>query len=245
MSPSPVIIVQARMTSTRLPGKVLLPVLGRPMLAWQLERLGRVRDDVRLAVATTIRPTDDPIVELCAAMNVPTVRGPEDDVLDRYRTAAMILKANPVIRITSDCPLIDPAITRQVLELWERGDTDYAANTLERTFPRGLDAEVMSLAALDTAWRSATEAFEREHVTPFLYRHPERFRLRNLRNSTDESHRRWTVDTPEDLAFVRAVFEALAPVGPDFDTSDIRTLLTERPDLELLNRAVRQKMLPA
>lgn len=244
MSRTPVIIVQARMTSTRLPGKVLLPIAGRPMLAWQLDRLRRVRGDVRLAVATTAGPPDDPIVTLCSDMDVPVIRGSEDDVLDRYRTAARALAADPLIRITADCPLIDPGITRKVLELWEQDGADYASNTLERTYPRGLDTEVMSRAALEAAWEGATQAFEREHVTPFLYRHPERFRLANLRSPFKESNRRWTVDTSEDLAFVRAIYEELARRSPDFDTSDVRELLVQRPELELLNRTVRQKAPP-
>jgi len=239
----PAVIVQARMTSTRLPGKVLMPILERPMLAWQLDRLRRIRDDVRLAVATTRRRTDDPIVELCSEMQVAVVRGPDFDVLSRYRTAAEQLDADPVIRITSDCPLIDPEVTRAVLELWERGDVDYASNTLERTFPRGLDTEVLSRSALEVAWREATEGFEREHVTPYIYRRPDRFRLANLRSAGHDGHRRWTVDTPEDIAFARAVFEALVPDRPEFRTADVMALLAARPELELLNREVEQKPL--
>ena len=243
MSRSPVVIVQARMTSTRLPGKVLMPILERPMLAWQLDRLRRIRDDVRVAVATTREHTDDPIVALCSDMDVPVVRGPDFDVLSRYRSAAEQLDADPVIRITSDCPLIDPEVTRAVLELWERGDVDYASNTLERTFPRGLDTEVVSRSALETAWREATEGFEREHVTPYIYRRPDRFPLANLRSAGADGQRRWTVDTPEDIAFVRAVYAALAPDRPEFRTADVMALLAERPELELLNRMVEQKPL--
>jgi spore coat polysaccharide biosynthesis protein SpsF len=243
MSQSPVVIVQARMTSTRLPGKVLLPILDRPMLAWELDRLRSVRRDVRIAVATTVRPEDEPIVELCAAMDVPIARGSEEDVLDRYRQAAELFDADPVIRVTSDCPLIDPDVTRAVLELWERSGADYASNTLERRFPRGLDSEVFSRSSLEVAWREAAEAHEREHVTPFLYQHPERFRLRSLRSAEDNGHRRWTVDTEEDLAFVRAVFESLASDRRDFRTADVLELLIERPELELINRMVEQKPL--
>ena len=245
MPASPVIIVQARMTSTRLPGKVLTPIAGRPMLAWILDRLASVRDDVRVAVATSTGAADDPVVDLCSEMRIPVVRGSEHDVLDRYHQAASQLKADPIIRITSDCPLIDPATSRAVLELWEREHPDYASNTLERTFPRGLDTEVVSRSAIDAAWREATEPFEREHVTPFLYRRPERFRLANVANDRDEGGRRWTVDTPEDLEFVRAVFEALAASGGSFDAPAVRRLLRERPELERINAGVAQKTLPA
>jgi spore coat polysaccharide biosynthesis protein SpsF len=240
---SPVAIVQARMTSTRLPGKVLMPIRGRPMLAWQLDRLGHIREDVRLAVATTTNQSDDRVVALCETMQIPVIRGSEGDVLDRYRTAASLLGADPIIRITSDCPLIDPDVTRQVLELWETERVDYASNTIERTFPQGLDTEVLSAAALDSAWHGATERFEREHVTPYIYLRPDRFRLANLVGATDESRHRWTVDTPEDLAFVRAVYHALAADRPDFRTADVLALIAERPALGLINRGVTQKPL--
>lgn len=245
MSRSPTIIVQARMTSTRLPGKVLAPIAGRPMLAWQLDRLRRVRDDVAVAVATSDGPSDDPIVDLCGELGVPVVRGSEADVLDRYRVAAATLRADPVIRITSDCPLIDPAVSRAVLELFERGEADYASNTLERTFPRGLDTEVLSSETLAAAWHEASQPFEREHVTPYIYRNPSRFRLRNLRNERDEGYRRWTVDTPADLAFARAVYERLEADAVTFDANDVRELLRREPALEALNAAVEQKPLGA
>lgn len=244
MTTSPMIIVQARMTSTRLPGKVLLPVAGRPMLGWVLERLRAVRDDVGVAVATTTGASDDPIVDLCATLDIPVVRGSEQDVLDRYHDAAAKLSADPVIRITSDCPLIDPATSRAVLELWERDTPDYASNTLERTFPRGLDTEVLSRSTLDIAWATATEVFEREHVTPYVYRRPERFRLANLSSGRDEGMRRWTVDTLEDLHFVRAIYEELAPRDPTFDAEAVRALLHERPGLESINAHVEQTTLP-
>lgn len=245
MPASPVIIVQARMTSTRLPGKVLLPVAGRPMLAWLLDRLELVRSDVRVAVATTAGASDDAIADLCVAMGTPVVRGSEHDVLDRYHRAAAELEADPIIRITSDCPLIDPATSRDVLDLWERERPDYASNTLVRTFPRGLDTEVVTRSTLEAAWSEATASFEREHVTPYVYRRPERFRLANLSNVADESARRWTVDTPEDLEFVRAVYEALAPQNRTFGAASVRALLHERPELELINAGVTQKTLLA
>lgn len=241
MRTSPVIIVQARMTSTRLPGKVLAPILGRPMLAWTLERLARVRDDVRVAVATTDRPTDDEVAELCAAMGIPAIRGSETDVLDRYWEAATKLDADPVIRITADCPLIDPEVSREVLVVWESSGADYASNTLERRYPRGLDTEVMSRAALGAAWKKATEGFEREHVTPFIYTRPKRFRLASLRSSVNEGERRWTVDTAEDLEFVRTVYGYLAPAHASFRSADVRALLNMHPEIERLNRSVVQK----
>ncbi len=245
MSASPMIIVQARMTSTRLPGKVMLPIAGRPMLAWVLNRLRAVREDVGVAVATTTGSSDDAIVDLCATLGVPVVRGSEQDVLDRYHQAAATLDADPVVRVTSDCPLIDPATSRAVLELWERDGPDYASNTLVRTFPRGLDTEVLSRSTLNAAWTAATEAFEREHVTPYVYRHPERFSLANLSSGGDEGLRRWTVDTPEDMEFIRAIYEQLAPRDPMFDANAVRMLLREQPKLEDMNANVEQKIIPA
>jgi spore coat polysaccharide biosynthesis protein SpsF len=229
------------MTSSRLPGKVLMPILGRPMLVWELERLHRVRDDVRVVVATTVLDTDDAVVALCRDLGVPVTRGSEADVLDRYWRAAVEHEANPVIRITADCPLIDPDVTREVLQLWEQTGADYASNTLDRRYPRGLDTEVISQAALRDAWESATQPFEREHVTPVIYLHPERFRLAGLRNEADESTRRWTVDTAEDLEFVRAVYSHLVPTSPQFRSSDIRGLLERHPEIEAINRHVEQK----
>lgn len=240
---TPVIVVQARMTSSRLPGKVLMPIHGRPMLAWQLERLQRVRDDVLVSVATTAQATDDAVVQLCQDLGIPVTRGPEADVLDRYWQAAVEHGANPVIRITADCPLIDPDVSRQVLELWEESGADYASNTLDRRYPRGLDTEVISRSALQDAWESATQPFEREHVTPFIYLHPERFRLVGLRNDADESMRRWTVDTAADLEFVRAVFSHLAQTSRDFGSTDVRRLLERHPEIERINANVEQKNL--
>lgn len=218
-----------------------MPILGRPMLAWQLERLQRVRDDVRVAVATTAQDTDDAVVRLCQELGTPVTRGPEADVLDRYWQAAIEHEADPVIRITADCPLIDPDVTREVLQLWEQTRPDYASNTLDRRYPRGLDTEVVSRSALREAWESATEPFEREHVTPFIYLHPERFRLVGLRNDADESMRRWTVDTAEDLEFVRAIYSDLTPVSPHFRAADVRRLLERHPEIEAINRHVEQK----
>jgi spore coat polysaccharide biosynthesis protein SpsF len=243
MRRTPVIIVQARMTSTRLPGKVMEPIEGRPMLAWQFDRLRRVRDDVRVAVATTVNQADDAIATLCEHEGVPVVRGSELDVLDRYRQAADALGADPVIRITSDCPLIDPDVSRQVLELWERKQPDYASNTLERTFPRGLDTEVFSHGALESAWQRADAPFEREHVTPYIYLRPEEYRLANLAAHADLGGLRWTVDTDEDLAFVRAVYQAIVPDTPAFTTRDVIELLERRPDIGRINATVEQKLL--
>lgn len=241
-----VAITQARMTSTRLPGKVLLPVLGRPMLAYHVERLRRCCRIDTLVVATTTNATDEPIVRFCAEAGVACYRGPEDDVLARYHGCAVAHGATVVVRLTSDCPLIDPDIVDRCIAVFleARPGFDYVANTLGvRTYPRGLDAEVFSFRALDEAHREAADPAEREHVTPFLYRHPERYRLGNVAHPTDQSRHRWTLDEPADFDLLSRMIAALYPQRPDFTWLDGLALLERHPEWSEINRAVRQKAL--
>ncbi|HBQ25201.1 MAG TPA: acylneuraminate cytidylyltransferase, partial [Syntrophomonas sp.] len=165
-----IIIVQARMTSTRLPGKVLKEVLGKPLLEYQIERLRQVRLADELVIATTTNDTDQPIVELCEHLGGAYYRGSEEDVLSRYYEAATQFKADAVVRVTSDCSLIDPGVMDEVIGLYinNRDNYDYVSNTLERTYPRGLDTEVFSMAALEKAYKEAGEQPDREHVTLFM-----------------------------------------------------------------------------
>lgn len=235
------IIVQARMTSTRLPGKVLLPLAGEPMLTRLVERLRRVRRAHGIVIATTTNATDDPIAALCDMLAVPYHRGSEHDVLSRYADAARLHGAEVVVRITSDCPLIDPALIDRVIATHEEGDSDYASNMLLPTWPYGMAVEVFSATALQQAHTEATQAAEREHVTPFIYWHPERYRLRNVQSPVDLSHHRWTVDTPEDYELVRRLFETLFTVQPEFTQEDILALLDTRPDWCALNQHIEQK----
>jgi spore coat polysaccharide biosynthesis protein SpsF len=164
-------------------------------------------------------------------------RGPEQDVLGRYASVARATQADPVVRMTMDCPLIDPAVIDQVLQAYLKGDHDFVTNNLETTFPHGLDLEVFSRAALEAADREATEPFEREHVSPFVRDRPDRFRLGNVRSPRDLHHHRWTVDYPEDLAFVRAVYDELFREGEVFTSQDVLDLLARRPDIFALNAA--------
>jgi spore coat polysaccharide biosynthesis protein SpsF len=203
-----VCVVQARTGSTRLPGKVLAPVRGMPMLAFMLGRLGTDAGDA-LVVATTDSDRDDAVAEVAEAAGAEVVRGPEHDVLGRFALVMQAYRAEHVIRLTADCPLMDPALVDAVVARHLASDADYTTNVLPRTFPKGLDVEVCRASALDAAHRTATDRREREHVTPFLYRHPERFRLANVRHDDDLSRERWTVDTPADLAFVQDVAERL------------------------------------
>jgi spore coat polysaccharide biosynthesis protein SpsF len=224
-------ILQARASSRRLPGKVLKPILGRPMLERQIERLRRARRLDRLTVATSTDAGDDAIAALCAGLGVDCFRGSLDDVLDRFYRAALASGPETVVRLTGDCPLTDPAVIDQLIDLHRSGGYDYTSNTLTRTYPDGLDAEVMQLPCLEAAAREADLPSEREHVTPFIYRHPERFRLGNLAQAPDLSQQRWVVDDADDFAFVTAVYEALYPTKPAFASADILDLLACRPDL--------------
>lgn len=236
-----VLIVQARMTSTRLPGKVLLPLAGAPMLTRLVERLHGVKRADAIVIATTTNASDDPIAALCTQLGVLCHRGSEHDVLARYADAARLHDADAVVRITSDCPLIAPTLIDQVIAVYEEGDSDYVSNMLPPTWPYGMAVEVFSAAALQEAHAEAIQAAEREHVTPFIYWRPERFRLRNLESLINLSHYRWTVDTPEDYELVRLLFEALIPAHPEFTQADILNLLEVHPDWLAINQHIEQK----
>ena len=235
-----VAIIQARMGSTRLPGKVLKDLEGETVLARVVNRLRRARLISELLVATTDGPADDAIVAECRKCSAPVFRGDEGNVLDRYYRAAQLAKADVVVRVTSDCPLIDPEVTDRTIAAFLDASPDYASNTLVRTYPRGLDTEVMTQAALGRAWHAARKQYEREHVTPYILEHPELFRLLSVTADADYSAHRWTVDTPEDLEFVRAIYSRFQNT-PTFSGRDVIELLDREPQLLELNRAVMQK----
>lgn len=236
-----VIIVQARMTSTRLPGKVLKSVLGKPLLEYQIERLRRVKNANQIVIATTVNETDQPIVDFCKRLDIAYYRGSEEDVLSRYYEAATKYDADVVVRVTSDCPLIDPQVIDQTIKHFLENDCDYVSNNLERTYPRGMDTEVFSYQGLHTAFAEAVEKPEREHVTPFFYRHPERFRLASIQYNENFSQYRWTVDTSEDFELICKIIEALYPVKPDFTLEDVLELIKKCPDWHLINAHIEQK----
>lgn len=238
-----VIIVQARMTSTRLPGKVLKEVLGKPLLEYQIERLRRVKLADGIVIATTVNETDLPIVQLCEKLNIAYFRGSEEDVLSRYYYAAVQYQADAVVRITSDCPIIDPRLVDEVIALYRNNypQFDYVSNVGKRTFPRGMDTEVFSFQALQEAHREATLPEDREHVTPFIRRNTERHKAANLRYPEDQSAHRWTVDTPEDFALIEKIIVALADCRPEFTLEDCLRLLRENPEWSSINEAIKQK----
>lgn len=239
-----VAIIQARMGSTRLPGKVLLDLSGEPMLVRVVNRCRRATTVDQVIIATTTETRDEAIVDLCDSRGWACFRGSEDDVLDRYFQAARKHHAEVVVRITSDCPLIEPEIIDlTVREFLQDGTLDYVSNTLPpRTFPRGLDVEVMTFKALERAWQEDGNPAWREHVTPYIYHHPEEFALRTVTNDHDYSHMRWTVDTPEDLAFARRVYDHF---GHDrFSWREVIALLEEHPEWLEINRHIQQKEVP-
>lgn len=226
-------VLQARCSSRRLPGKVLAPILGKPMILRQIERLQRAGRIDRLVVATSSGPSDNPIARICADTDLDCYRGNLEDVLDRVLQAAG--SADDVVRLTADCPLTDPEIVDRVIATHVSGHYDYTSNTLKRTYPDGLDVEVIRATALASAASEATLPGEREHVTPFLYNHPERFKLGSVTSTVDNSALRWTVDEQADIDFVRAVYAELYSVNPKFTTTDVLNLLERRPELVRLN----------
>lgn len=239
-----VAIIQARMGSTRLAGKVLRPILDRSMLAHVVERTRRASTITELVIATTTKPEDDVIVEECKRLATGVSRGSELDVLDRYHAAAIERNAGAVVRITSDCPLIDPEVIDHVVGTFLRLEPDYASNKIEPTYPRGLDTEIITRAALERAWQEASEPYQRVHVTPYLYEAPGRFRIAAVKHERDYSRYRWTVDTPEDLEFVRTVYSRLGP-GNSFSWRSVLALLEREPGLSDINRGIIQKDLQA
>lgn len=242
MSPTKVaLIVQARMASTRLPGKILKEVLGKPLLSYLIERLRRVRLAETLVLATTTHSREQPIVDLCEKEKVSCFRGSEEDVLARYEEAAKFCGASSVVRITSDCPLIDPELIDQVIDYYQSHPVDYVSNTLVPSYPRGMDVEVFSFKALQEAAHEATSLYDREHVTPFIYHHPDRFRLANVSYPQNESSHRWTLDTIEDFELIEKLIENLYPTHPEFTLSDLLKLSARHPEWSLINAHIKQK----
>jgi len=228
------------MGSSRLPGKVLSDIEGQSMLRRVVDRVRRVPGLSEVVVATTEAPLDEAIVEECGRIHAPVFRGSENDVLDRYYAASLAHHAEAVLRITSDCPLVDPDESGRVVDAFLSESADFAANDLKPTYPIGLGTEVVSAAALEVAWRRATKDYERTHVMPYIIRRPERFHLVNVEAPADYGDLRWTVDTNEDLAFVRAIYARLDR-GGHFGWREVLGVLDREPNLAELNRHVRQK----
>jgi spore coat polysaccharide biosynthesis protein SpsF len=242
--PRVVAIVQARMGSTRLPGKVLADIAGVRMLVRTVERARLAKTVDECMVATTQDAADDAVEALCRAHGYPIYRGSSDDVLDRYYRAAAQASADVIVRLTADCPLLDPALVDLTVRAFLEASppADLVVNRLPgaRTYPIGLDVEVVSFGALQRAWREAVEPNQREHVLPFLYDPPGRFRVVRLDAERDYGSLRWTVDTPEDLEFVRQVFARLG-ARSDFGWRDVLALVQAEPALAQINAQVQHK----
>jgi len=243
-----VIILQARMTSTRLPGKVLMDLAGRPMLAQQLRRLVLCRQADEIVVATTTNATDDPVVAVARAENVRWFRGSESDVLGRYIGAAREAKADVVVRVTADCPLIDPEESSRVIEelTAHREQCDYASNVVQRTFPQGLDTEVMYADTLERLGRLAQSAPAREHVTYFiLNERPELFGIHSVTDVENNADLRWTVDVPQDLEMVHRLYEELGLGERAVGYRELLAYVRAHPAVAAVNAGVQQKRVPS
>lgn len=229
-------VLQARMSSSRLPGKVLKPMLGRPMLGRQIDRIRRSRRLGRLVVATSREPTDDPVAQFCAAEGVACHRGSLNDVLARFHGAAEEFgPADHVVRLTADCPLADWTVIDDAVALHQAEGADLTGNGVDRTYPDGLDVEVLRRSALDRAHREATSTHDREHVTPYIYAHPQLFRIAHLKQAENLAALRWTVDNADDFRMVETVFARLLADKPDAVQADILEFLARHPDVSAIN----------
>jgi len=228
-------ILQARTSSTRLPKKILKPLMDEPMLSRQIERIKRSKKIFRLVVATSKDPSDDSIQSLCQRMDVGCFRGQLSDVLERFYQAAHPLRPDHIVRLTGDCPLADPRVIDAVIQHHLSGKFDYTSNVHPPTFPDGLDVEIFITSCLVEAWQEATLPSERESVTSFIWKRPDRFRLGNFKSNKDYSKLRWTVDEIEDYEFIKQIYESLYPVNSNFSMEDVLKLLEKNPELSKIN----------
>ena len=234
-------LVQARTSSTRLPGKVLMPLCGRSLLLRMLERLQRAKLAGRIVVVTTTDTSDDSIVDLCDLQGIDVFRGDVNNLLDRHYQAAKVYNAEIVLKIPSDCPLIDPAIVDFVIDyyLQNSGKFDYVSNLHPATYPDGNDVEVMSFKSLEMAWKNATRKLELEHTTPYLWENPDHFSIGNVVWPSGKDYsmsHRWTIDYPEDYQFIKTVYEELYPKNPIFSMGDIIDLVdNKKPEIHQIN----------
>ncbi|RSK47220.1 acylneuraminate cytidylyltransferase [Hymenobacter rigui] len=236
------IISQARMTSTRLPGKVLRPVAGQPLLEYHVQRLRAAGQPLYLAI--TDRPTDDPLAEYAAAHQLPCTRGPEDDVLARYHQCATAHGLDVIVRVTSDCPLIDGSLVGEAVQQYLAAGNPrlYLSNVLERTYPRGFDFEVFSRELLTEAYQHATTASDREHVTPYIHQNRSgRVEFAHIRREPSRSDYRLTVDTTEDFELIRQLIEEHH--ADTLSADQLISLLDAHPELVALNAHIEQKKL--
>lgn len=241
--PKTLIIVQARMGSTRLPGKVLKQIIEKPLIFYLVERLKRVKNSHSIVIATSTNALDDTLANYCMKTNIPVFRGSENDVLQRYYDCAKEYGADFIVRICSDCPLIDPALVDDVIEqcLIQKEPLRIASNVIQRTYPRGMDTEVFTFQALEEAAMTVTSVEEREHVTLNFYRHPNLYHLISVKSNKNTSNYRLTVDTQEDFELISKIFTALYPKNPAFTLQDVLQLLKANPEWLKINAHIKQK----
>lgn len=233
-------IIQARMTSSRLPGKILMEVLGKPLLQLMIERVQQASCIDSVVLATTTNKEDDPTEELGKSMGVEVFRGSEEDVLDRFYRAADRSGGEHIMRLTGDCPLIDPDFLDELADFYVAGGYDYAANCVEPTLPDGLDAEIISIEALRETHRKATRAPHKEHVTLYVRDNADQFKIGTWKNSEDYSYLRWTVDNKEDFKLVKTLLEGVATAKPDFRMKDIIAFLKQHPEISEINAHIKR-----
>ena len=231
-------IIQARISSTRLPGKILKKIEGKTILEHVINRVKAAKNLDDVIVATTVRKEDLEIVKLCANLGIGIFCGSEDDVLDRYYQTARLFKTKNIVRITSDCPLIDFKIIDDVTDLYFKKKVDYVSNTIPETFPDGEDVEVFSFKALKIAWENAKMSSEREHVTPYIKNNPKIFRTVNFRCKINLADKRWTIDEPEDFEFIKIIYKNLYPKYPLFGMDKILHFLIKHPEVEKINKNI-------
>lgn len=233
-------IIQARMGSTRLPGKMMMKILGKPIIRHVIERVEQAPLVNDIWLATTVNKEDDVLAKWAEDNKVKYYRGSVDDVLDRYYQVTLLAQADAVIRITGDCPLIDPEIIDKVVGEYLKGGYDYICNRQPPTWPDGLDTEVFSMATLKKDWEEAVLKSDREHVTTYVWQHPRVFKLRSLAHVPDLSSQRWTLDTPEDLRFLRLIFEELQKRHQFGHLAEVLAILQEHPDWLKINAQYRR-----
>lgn len=231
-------ILQARMSSSRLPGKVLKEIMGKPMLELQIERILRSKQIDKLVVATSDCKEDDAIESLCKKLLLDCYRGSLNNVLDRFYNAALQYIPNHIVRLTGDCPLTDPEVIDDLIRFYLDGDYDYANNCSNPMLPDGLDAEIFSFAALKKAWEVPTNSLQQEHVTLYFEDNPQIFQTAVLTYHYDHSHLRWTVDEPQDFEFVQLVYQKLYPKNTEFSFKDVLKLIEDQPELTLINAEI-------
>ncbi len=232
------IIIQARTGSTRLPGKVVKNIEGKTVLEHVIERLKRLKKEKKIILATTDKKEDDVLEKIAKKCQVSVFRGSENDVLDRFYQAAKLFDVDPIVRITADCPLLDPKIVKEVVDFYSENNFDYVCNAHPPTFPDGMDVEVFSFKILEECWQKAKTPEEREHVTPYIFKNQQKFNVGNFLSKEDFYDLRLVLDEKEDLVLIRKIYKELYRHNPNFGLKEIIELIKNKPELVKINQKV-------